>query len=364
MQKLATPVTGGQKGEPRLVGGSLSGWAIERALSPGPTCRSWLVTKGGQRAVVRVLRQRLAVDRRAREQWLRASWAPNRFHHARVIRVIEQGSDERGTPVVVREWAEGQALQEKVDCAPLDPAFALRLAAQLLDALEMAHAHGIVHGALTPSNVVVTSRGSVRLVDFATSPWLLGRDAGSHDLLASARLGPFTAPEQRNARRWAPGEPSDVWSVGACLYFSLVGRPPTAPFEETQLARAAGADVAAVVGYSLSRDPLARYESAYAMLGDVRRLLAGRKPKLDGSVTPLSQNVSQRDDPNAIRTPSSTTSRIFRPIGPPPAQHLPGEWRGNVLLMIAISLLVGLASFVLVRERLADVSCVAQPQSW
>jgi serine/threonine-protein kinase len=353
MQDLAIPGSEKEESEPRLVGGTLCGWTVERALARGPICRSWLASRGEQRGVLRVLREPFSVDGRAREQWLRASWAPNRFRHARVVRVIEQGSDPHGRPVVVRAWADGQPLHERVRGAVLDAAFALWLSAQLLDALEMAHAHGIVHGALTPSNVIVTSRGSVRLIDFATPPWLLGRDGGTRDLLAAARVGPFTAPEQRHGRRSAFGEAADVWSAGACLYYSLLGSPPAiASFEEAEVARAVGADVAAVVGYSLSRHPRERYESAYAMLGDVRRLLAGRKPKLDGSA-PMSQSAPPRD-PNVVRSPSATTSRILRPIAPALPQPSPGEWRGNILLMLAISLLVGLASFVLVRERLAD----------
>jgi serine/threonine-protein kinase len=356
MQELPFVDAEDKCGETRRVGGELCGWVLEKGLAAGPICKSWVATRAGQRAVLRMLREPFATDRRAREQWLRASWAPNRFHHARIIRVIELGSDADGAPVLAREWAEGKSLEERVGETVLDPSFALRLSAQLLDALETAHAHGIVHGALTPSNVIVTPRGSVRLLDFATAPWLLGAGAGdTADLLAAARVGPFTAPEQRSARRVGAGEASDVWSVGACLYFSLVGRPPTTSLDTADLSRAAGADVAAVIGCALSRDPLERYESAYAMLGDVRRLLAGRKPKLAGFSAPPSQNLCAPEDPTLIRTPSSN-SRIISPVAALPLQGPRSEWRGNVLLMIAITLLVGLASFVLVRERLSDPS--------
>jgi serine/threonine-protein kinase len=333
------------------VGTSLCGWTIERSLGGGPVCASFLGVRGTDRAVVRVLREPFAGDADARAEWLRASWAANRFHHARVVKVLDQGSDERGAPVLVRAWARGNALHDAVRVEPLDSTAALRLVEQILDALETAHAHGIVHGALGPTNVVVTPRRTVRLLDFATAPGLVARRSGTSTLLASARqAGAFMAPERRGMSSDAATDRTDVWGVGACLYFILTGEAPPAEAEARDVSARAGlsAEVAAVVALAIAGDPARRYESAYAMLGDVRRVLAGQRPRLDGSLAAV---PSQR----VPLLPASTSGMLaLEDSRPPTPAARGGQWRGNLVLVAAIALLVGVATFVLVRERIAE----------
>ena len=358
MRDAAPPVGSAAKGQG--CGATILGATIEKKLGSGPVCTSWLATRNSDRVVVRVLREPFVGNAKARAEWVRASWAANRFHHRRVVRVIDQGFDPWGAPVVVRGWANGETIEEALGRGgPLDPTFALRLVEQILDALEMAHAHGIVHGALTPSNVVLSRRGSVRLVDFAMTPALHVRTLEASEVLAAARVGPLSAPERRRSPRAPPSEQSDVWSVAACLYFAIVGEPPSESVELLARSHPQGDALAALVALALSDDPARRYESAYAMLGDVRRLLTGCKPKLDRAYAPVpSQSTAQ----SAALPPSSSGMRGVEAEGPPPLRGGVGEWRGNVLLIAAITLLVGLATFVMVRERLAE-SLEATPHS-
>jgi serine/threonine-protein kinase len=295
------------------------------------------------------LRAPFALDEQFGADWLRACWKANRFQHSRVARVIEQGRDPHGAPVIVRAWAGRETLAQATGRGPLELHLALGLTEQVLDALEIAHAHGILHAAISPSNILVTPRGSVRVVDF-----------GHHgeDRVSMARIGPFSAPERRAVPPEPPSEAADIWSVGACLRFAL-GASAVPP------------DVGAVIDLAMASDPMDRYPSAYAMLGDVRRLLGGRAPKLRSSLAPVpSQSVAGAPVPSlnvaggdgqghghghAIDAPASS-SGLSAPL--PPAASVPpppaGEWRGNLLLVLAIALLAGLATFVLVRERLAE----------
>ncbi len=337
-----------------------------------------------EEAVVRVLREPFASDPRTRAEWLGASWAANRFSHARVPKVLQDGADGRGAPVVVRRWAKGMPLDQLVRngeasaANAMDPTLALQVVEQVLDALEMAHAHGIVHGALGPSNVIVTERGTVRLVDFATAPGLLARPA---DALLRARLSPYTAPELRAAdwgRGVPPTEASDVWSAGACLHFALTGRPPPPDdpsFEagkrserserRARLARLARRApevqpaLAAVADRALAIDPRDRYESAYAMLGDIRRVMAGRMPSLQSTGVSLPSSPPGGLRPGRSLEPSGVEEVALMPALPgekPTSVERSSEWGGNLMLFAAIALLVALATFVLVRERLADVA--------
>jgi eukaryotic-like serine/threonine-protein kinase len=349
--------------EQRGVGATLCGWTLERHLGDGPACSSWLGAKpehppkagrrpegppDAKRAVVRVLRGEFARDVKASTEWLRASWAANRFHHARVVKILEQGlmPGSDGGPVLVRAWAHGESLEDAVDRGEVDEAGAMRLLAQVLDALEMAHAHGILHGALSPRNVIVTPHGSARLVDFATTPGPLVHRSAASERLASARRGPFLPPERRTIPVAPCTELADVWGAGACLYFALTGTPP-----EPDAPWLAGVDpgIAAIVALALHPDPTRRYESAYAMLGDVRRLLSGRKPHLDGRAAPMPSVRA------LSLVPSSSAAQLrSAPPEEPPVPATARQRRGNVLLLLAIALLAGFAAFVLVRERLAE----------
>jgi serine/threonine protein kinase len=339
----------------RWLGRHVYGFTIEMALGSGPIGASWLAKRGEEVGVVRVLAEPYASDPVARAQWLRASWAANRFHHPRVVKLVGQNTDPGGPPAVVRGWAKGEALHEVVCRGAMDRAAALRLMEQLLDVLEIAHAHGIVHGALSPSNLIVTPRGSLRLVDFAAPPGLLGRASGDADALGPARAGDFAAPERHFCPTIPASEQADVWSVGACLHFALTGAAPPADPDRAAhpshgVVERAGHDVAAMIGLATSRDAGARYESAYAMLGDVRRILAGRRPKLGAAIAPVpSQSLAQ----GASLRPSWSGSRAEAEIRESKSGAA-SEWRGNLLLMFAIALVVCVATFVMVRERLGD----------
>lgn len=343
----AGPGGAGSEAPAERSGSTVGGWKIERALGAGPVCDSYLASRGTESAVLRVLRDPWARDEKARNEWARASWAANRFQHARVTKILEQLTDDRGAPVIVRAWAKGESLEETARRGGMELAAALRITEQLLDALEMAHAHGILHGGLSPTNVVVTPRGTARLLDFATTPGVLARHSGASEPLARARSGPFLAPERRSSPPGPATEVSDVWGVGVCLHYALTGEAPPDDPRAVQLA-GVREDVAALVLLATARDPAARYESAYAMLGDVRRVLAGKKPLLDAATGPV---PSQR----AVALPPSSSG--LRGLDPPALPSIPptaGQWRGNVLLIVAIAVLVGLATFVLVRERLGD----------
>lgn len=343
------------------TGTVLCGWTLERLLGVGPVCESWLATKAGAPgAVVRILREPFASDPIARAEWLCASWAANRFTHAGVTRVIQGGTDARGAPAVIRPWASGRSLDDLAGDGGIDPRLALQIAEQLLDVLEMAHAHGVIHGAVSPSNVVGMPSGAIRLLDFATAPGLV---EGSDGVLR-ARVSPYMSPEQRSnllepAPRTAsaPTEQSDVWSVGACLHFAIAGRAPS--FEAPSLRRSVpGTDpgVGAVVDRALALDPLERYESAYAMLGDIRRVGSGRKPKLQSAGLPLPSGTEtdgwRESMPSVVSL--ETSPRVGQEVAPPAkiGDHGPSGWLDNLLLLTAIALIVAVATFVLVRERL------------
>ena len=357
------------------VGLTLKGWRLGRLLGVGPISAAYEATRGVQdgatRGVVRVVIGSIAKNERARGQFIRAAYAGSRFQHPRVIAVSADGTDDSGAPFVVRPWADADPLADLLERdGPMAEAKALRLAEQILDALEISHAHGVVHGALSPSNLLVTTRGSIRICDFATPPSVGAR--AEQDVLGARRVSVWTPPERCSTSPDAPTEAGDVWELGACLYYAVskafprgdaftladLARTPARPLRE--VAPGVSENFAALVAHALESDPGLRYESAYAMLGDVRRVMAGRKPKLadaqrpnpSGSYSGPLPSRSSRQLPVSNsrielgKAPFSTSSRV---------EHARrSEWKGNVALILAIAALVGVATFVMVRERVEE----------
>jgi serine/threonine protein kinase len=124
--------------------------------------------------------------------------------------------------VMAMEFVEGVSLHEKLHPPGISLGLALEYAAQVLEALAYAHAHGVIHRDIKPSNVMIGPHGLVKLLDF-------GLATTGHDLELTQPgmlLGSpyYISPEQ------ARGEPtdarSDVYSTGAMLYEMVAGRPP------------------------------------------------------------------------------------------------------------------------------------------
>jgi serine/threonine-protein kinase len=323
----------------------------------------------------------IAKHERARIMFVRGAYAANRFTHARVVPITADGTDGDGTPFVVRPWMDAEPLEKMVAKSDFDETAALRMAEQILDALEIAHAHGIVHGAITPSNVLVTPRGSIRLVDFATPPGMGPRASEEDDVLGLRRIGPFTPPERCAEKLPPPVEASDIWALAACMYFAVTKKPPRGEAESMEdlakapvkplkaLAPNVSEHFAKIVEYALAREPETRYESAYAMLGDVRRVLAGRAPKLGEASRPVPSGSFAAHviaPPSSVRSPvlSSSSQRESSVVAAAlrvEAQRK--QLRGNIALILAIALLVGVATFVMVREKIEEERREEQPKT-
>ncbi|MFG2249279.1 serine/threonine-protein kinase [Spirillospora sp. NPDC048823] len=214
--------------------------------------------------------------------------------------------DER--PWIVMELVSGASLEEVLlRDGPRPPPVAAQIGLEVLDALEAAHAKGIVHRDVKPSNVLLAEDGRVVLTDFGIAridadPALTrtGTFVGSPGYIAPERL------------REQPGGPeSDLWSLAATLYTAVEGRPPfrrDSPMavlgavlaEEPAPPRQAGS-LAPLLWYLLRKDPSARPKTE-----DVRRVLrnvsAGRPSGLPGPA-PVPWPAPPRRGPRWVAVP-------------------------------------------------------------
>lgn len=188
-----------------------------------------------------------------------------RLDHPNTARLLR-----REPGLLVYEYVEGRTLADVLADGRPGPARALEIARGLLGPVAHAHGRGIIHLDIKPANVLIEPCGRVRVVDFGCAKDLTLAAITELD----ARLGTphYMAPEQFRGTRDDPR--SDVYSVGAVLYETLVGRPPFAHDPFGWLAGRAGPPdewpdnprVARVLRTALQRHPGDRYADALAML--------------------------------------------------------------------------------------------------
>jgi eukaryotic-like serine/threonine-protein kinase len=148
--------------------------------------------------------------------------------HPNIARLLDGGTTEEGVPYLVMELIEGQPIGESCDAHRLSIADRLALFVQVCSAVQYAHQRLIIHRDIKPGNILVTSEGIPKLLDFGIAK-ILGFDAMAQTpeatLTAFRVLTPgYASPEQ------IKGEPmttaSDVYSLGVVLYELLTGRSP------------------------------------------------------------------------------------------------------------------------------------------
>jgi hypothetical protein len=157
-----------------------------------------------------------------RERTRREARAAARLDHPSAVTVYDV-VEQDDAPYLVMELVQARTLAQVVrDDGPLSPQRTAQVGLALLGALEAAHAQGIIHRDVKPSNVLVRDDGRVVLTDFGIAS-TTGDSSITHTglLLGSPA---YIAPER--ARGEAPGPPSDLWSLGATLFTAVEGKPP------------------------------------------------------------------------------------------------------------------------------------------
>jgi transcriptional regulator with GAF, ATPase, and Fis domain/serine/threonine protein kinase/tetratricopeptide (TPR) repeat protein len=217
-----------------------------------------------------------------------------RVHHPNLASVIDHGLVARG-PVdllrrrfLVRDRLDGLTLRVRLDQgSPLSPGDGGRLALDLLAALETAHAAGCHHHRLDPEAIVLRDDGDAVLLGLGLSERPV--DPAS----------PYRAPELRRGTRG--DERSDLYSLGACLYEALSGRPPDpeSPIPLRALRPEVPPELERAVGQLLLNEPRARAESTAAASASFAEALGGgRVVGLLGGVEP--RFVGRQDAMEAI----------------------------------------------------------------
>jgi serine/threonine protein kinase len=216
-----------------------------------------------------------ADDQEFRARFVRESHVAAALEHPHVIPVYEAREDG-GLLFIAMRLVRGPSLAELFAAeAPLAPARAVRLVAQVAGALNAAHARGLVHRDVKPANILLHERDHAYLTDFGVS-----HEVGDEGLTGvGERLGTvdYMAPEQ--CRGEPVGPAADIYSLGCVVYEALTGRTPFAAASEAERIAAhlhepppsasvhwpaVPAALDAVIIQALDKDPHRRFESAAA----------------------------------------------------------------------------------------------------
>jgi serine/threonine-protein kinase len=298
----------------------------------------------GRQVAVKLLTPELAGDDEFRDRIHREARAVARLSHPNIANVYDFGEAADGRPYVVMELVDGRSLADVLASGRMPWPVALRIAANVADALAAAHARGLVHRDITPANVMLAPDGA-KVVDFG-----IAAIAGEH---GGPVIGTpaYLAPEQLAG---APAQPAtDVYALGIVLYQMLCGRPPWRPGVvgpdrvPAPLPAIPGMppEVASLMAACLQTVPARRPPSAM-----VKRQLAGiaaRFPTADGYAAPVGPGSGQGGGSGgATQTmtramPVRSGTRVMRRPPAAPVPRKSGRTRQLVTALVVLGLLIG-----------------------
>jgi serine/threonine-protein kinase len=274
----------------------------------------------------------------ARERFRREARAAAGLSHPHIVAVFDWG-ETADSAYLVMELVDGRSLRDVLrDRRVLPPREVAHLGAQVADALETAHAHGVVHRDVKPGNLLLASDGGVKVTDFGISK-SVSADALTDPGAVVGTPG-YLAPEQ--AGGLAPDTRSDVYSLGVVLAELLTGAR-----DGTIDGRASTTELERVIARARARDPAARYQRA----GDLRDALRAVVRALDAPVTA---------HPVATRTPIAKA--VLPALGPSArAAEKKRGWRLRHVAVIASAPILLLAGGAFAYYELTRPPAVAVP---
>ena len=241
-----------------------------------------------------------------------------RVNHPNVVAVFDLVETEAGYWLVM-EYVEGTTLAATIDQrGALSPDYTARVMARVADALAAAHAAGIVHRDVKPSNILLGADDTVKLTDFGIARAVADASLTQTGLVTGSPA--YLSPEVASGRSATPA--SDVWSLGASMFHALAGRPPydigdnvmgamyRIVHEEPPRLRTAGW-LGPLLEMTMTREP--RQRPAMAEVRDYLRAPAtARETQLMPAVPP---------PPAPPVTPPTTPPPTTSPIAPAPASE-------------------------------------------
>ena len=227
----------------------------------------------------------------ARSRFRKEALALSRLSHPNIA-VVHDFDTENDTDFLVMELVPGTTLEERLLAGPLEQAEALQIITQVLEGLAAAHAQGLIHCDIKPSNLRITPDRRVKILDFGVAKIVRQAEEGMATATLTQDQGvagtlAYMPPEQLRAE---PADArTDVYAVGCVLYEAVTGHPPyreshgpllidsilnKSPAPPRSWKPQLPASLEYVILKALEKDPSSRYQSATEMISDLRQVSA------------------------------------------------------------------------------------------
>lgn len=232
----------------------------------------------GRRVAIKILPHTVARDAEARRRMLREARAVAALDHPNVCTIYDVGEHD-SRPYIVMQYIEGETLFDRLRQGRLSFSECCDIGMQVAGALDEAHSHGVVHRDVKPMNIMITTRGQVKVLDFGLARFAEVKD-GSTEVLSKTGVvtgtAPYMSPEQ--LRGTLTDARSDIFSFGIVLYEMAAGRRPfdrdstvatitAILFEEPEpIDDEDVAPLLPIIRRALAKEPSKRYASTAALV--------------------------------------------------------------------------------------------------
>ncbi len=216
-----------------------------------------------------------------------------RFQHPNIVRVIDI-FEENHTAYTVMEFIAGETLKEKIQReGAMNTQVALKLIAQLLDAVEEVHAKGMLHRDIKPDNILLSPEGRVVLIDFGSA-----RDfTEGKTTTQTAMLTPGYSPIEQYSNRAQRGPYTDIYALGATIYYLITGEKPLAAtdrnLEELKPPHLLNPKVSSQISSAVLLAMDMKPENRFQQIKDMREALSSVGQMEPQQVKPKQENPKQ-----------------------------------------------------------------------